>query len=338
MDKKYKRGLIGAGALIGTGAAAAAASYTLSKYMIALAMNREQPKSLHSEGNERQNLRGTPYLESFLKDVGAAGENLKNQEFEDVQITSHDGIQLVGHLHTCPNPKRLIVAMHGWRSTWYEDFGLISDFWNRQDCAVLYAEQRGQNNSGGDFMGFGMLERYDCLDWTHWLNQRFPEQLPIYLAGVSMGATTVLMAANLDLPENVKGIAADCGFTSASAIWKHVAQNNLHIAYGLHSAAAEDLCRKKIQIGPNDCTVPDVLSHSNIPVLFVHGTDDTFVPIEMTYENYKACAGPKRLLVVPGADHGMSYYLEKEKYEEAVIEFWKFCEKEHIAADDTATD
>ena len=59
-----------------------------------------------------------------------------------------------------------------------------------------------------------------------------------------------------------------------------------------------------------------------VPVLFIHGTDDRFVPIEMTYENYKACVSPKRLLVVPGAEHAMSYLIDKESYEKTVKEFW----------------
>ena len=325
MEKRTKRILMGMGIAAGA-ATAAAVSHALTRYMMALAMNREQPKSLLSDDEERKSLRGTPYLEDFLKEVGATGEKLKSRQLEQVEITSSDGIKLVGHFSTCKNPKRIIIAMHGWRSTWYDDFGMISDFWHDNNCMVLYVEQRGQNTSGGDFMGFGMLERYDCLDWIHWVNQRIPEQFPIYLVGVSMGATTVLMAAGLELPANVKGIAADCGFTSAYDIWKHVMNNNLHISYNLHSAAVEDLCRKKIQMGPKDCYTTESLRHCKIPVFLIHGTDDTFVPVKMTYENYKACAGPKKLLVVPGADHGMSYYIERDKYEAGIREFWQECE------------
>ena len=110
--------------------------------------------------------------------------------------------------------------MHGWRSSWSHDFGLIADFWRNNHCSVLYAEQRGQNNSGGDHMSLGLLERYDCLAWTNWINEKTGKSIPIYLAGVSMGATSVLMASELELPDNVFGIAADSAFTSLHAIWK----------------------------------------------------------------------------------------------------------------------
>ena len=88
------------------------------------------------------------------------------------------------------------------------------------------------------------------------------------------------------------------------------------------SAIAEDICRSKIQVGPKDYSCINAMKVCKVPVLFIHGTDDDFVPVEMTYENYKACAAEKRLLIVPGAGHGMSYILNKEGYEKAVLEFW----------------
>lgn len=325
MKKSTKR-WIGVGALLTGAAAVGAASHAVTKYMMDMALDRHKPKGILNANTARQMIRGNSYQEMFLQDLRIAGEKLKASDCRRVEIQSWDGISLVGHLSTCEHPKRIILAMHGWRSSWDQDFGMISDFWNKNDCIILYAEQRGQNDSGGDYMGFGMLERYDCLDWLNWINAEISSELPIYLAGVSMGATTVLMAANLDLPENVKGIAADCGFTSPQEIWKHITNDNLHLSYGIRRFDINDLCRRKIQLGPMECSTTEALKSSKIPVLLVHGTDDTFVPVEMTYENYKACAGPKKLLIVPGADHGMSYYVAKKEYEKTAKEFWQECE------------
>jgi len=189
-------------------------------------------------------------------------------------------------------------------------------------CSVLYPEQRGQGKSGGDYIGFGMLERHDCLCWIRWVTERYPE-LPVYLVGISMGATTVLMTGGMDLPEQVRGIIADCGFTSPQAIWRHVAEKNLHLRYGWYAQAARDLCKRKIRMTPEDYSTLDALAECEVPVLLIHGTDDTFVPISMTYENYKACAAPKRLLVVPGAGHGLSCWVDKKRYEQAILDFWQ---------------
>ncbi|MDD6799331.1 MAG: alpha/beta hydrolase [Firmicutes bacterium] len=239
-------------------------------------------------------------------------------------MTACDGINLVGHLRKCENEKRLIIAMHGWRSSWAADFGAISNFWYANGCSVLYAEQRGQGESGGEYMGFGLTERYDCIEWVKWANENGYADIPIYLCGISMGASTVLMAAGLELLENVHGIMADCGYTSPPAIWKHVVEENLHMPFdGIKSAVANDICKKKIQIGTKDYSATEAMRECKVPVIFIHGTDDRFVPIEMTYKNYKACAAPKRLLVVPGAEHGMSYLVDKESYEKASKDFWK---------------
>ena len=92
--------------------------------------------------------------------------------------------------------------------------------------------------------------------------------------------------------------------------------------FGLYSKAAKDICEKRIQMSSDSYSTTEALSNCTVPVLFIHGTDDNFVPIEMTYENYKACVSEKRLFVVPGAKHGMSYLVDKDGYETAVKQFW----------------
>lgn len=307
-----------------TAIAAAASSYITAKLLVKTALDRNQPKIMKKANSRISGGKGDA---EFDKARMAAAEALDGKPHETVEIVSCDGINLVGHFSPCENAKRIIIAFHGWRSSWNYDYGMIADFWHSSGCSVLYAEQRGQSQSGGDFMGFGLTERYDCADWADWAVSRFGESIPIYLAGVSMGAATVLMASNLILPKSVCGIMADCGFTSPKAIWKHIARKNLHISYGMRGVMVDAMCRKRINMGADGYSAKEALKNTDIPVLFIHGTDDTFVPIEMTYENYKACASPKRLLVVPGADHAMSYYTNKAEYEKAELEFWRDFDK-----------
>lgn len=322
MKKRTRNLIIGAGlTAVGIGTATAI-SYNLTKKLIKIAMDRELPEAMVKKREKLTGANGD-YSE-FNTALEQGAKKLANSNCEQISINSHDGIKLAGHWHGCEHPKRVIVAMHGWRSDWCRDFGTIADFWRDNDCCVLYAEQRGQGNSGGDYMGFGLMERYDCLDWINWVNTKTGGELPVYLCGVSMGATTILMSAGFNLPENVKGIIADCGFTSPHAIWKHVVERNLHIPYdGIRGAIASDMCKKKISIGAKDYSATEAMKECKVPVLFIHGSDDKFVPVEMTYENYKACSAPKRLLIVPGAEHGMSYFTDKATYEETVLKFWK---------------
>ena len=322
MKKSTKNFLIGAGvATVGAAVLGAIHHYT-TKYLMKLAIDREGPKSA---AKNKEKLMSSGDMSETVAAIMDAAQLLEATEHEQVEITAQDGIRLIGHWYCPENPKRVIVAMHGWRSNWSQDFGMIAPFWLNNDCAVLFAEQRGQGNSGGDYMGFGLLERYDCFDWIGLVNERTNGRLPIYLGGVSMGATTILMTAGFELPENVKGIVADCAFTSPHAIWKHVVENNFHLPYGLYSRAAKDICEKRIQVSSDSYSTTEALANCKVPVLFIHGTDDNFVPVEMTYKNYKACASDKRLFIVPGAEHGMSYLVDKQGYENTVKEFWGTC-------------
>lgn len=318
--KRSTKSLLLTTALITTAITAAATTYRISaNQLMHLALEREEPKF---RGKRPAKLSGSEALTKVMEDRRRFATELEQIGMETVEIKSRDGLRLVGHYYSGPSPKRIIVAMHGWRSSWSQDFGLISNFWHQNDCAVLYAEQRGQGMSGGDYMGFGLLERHDCLDWVNWIHQKSGGALPIYLAGVSMGATTVLMTAGSSLPPSVRGIIADCGFTSPHAIWKHVVEHNLHLPFGLYSNAVKDFYQKKMQIASDSYSCEEALENCKVPILFIHGSDDKFVPVEMTYQNYKICKAPKRLLIVPGAEHGMSYLVDQPGYESAVKSFW----------------
>lgn len=319
MKKSTQNMLIGLGIAAISVAAFGVAYHHTTKHLMKLALDREGPKS---SAKNKEKMMSSADLSETIAYIMEAAKVLETIEHEQVQITAQNGTMLVGHWFCPENAKRVIIAMHGWRSTWSQDFGAIAPFWFDNDCAVLFAEQRGQGNSGGEYMGFGLLERYDCLDWINWVNERTDAKLPIYLGGISMGATTVLMTAGFDLPENVRGIVADCAFTSPHAIWKHVIENNFHLPYGLYSKAARDLCKRKIQMSSDSYSTQEAMQKCTVPVMLIHGTDDHFVPVEMTYENYKASVSPKRLFIVPGAEHGMSYIVDKVGYEDAVKKFW----------------
>ncbi|MBQ9648692.1 MAG: alpha/beta hydrolase, partial [Oscillospiraceae bacterium] len=215
MRPSTKQTITAVGVAVGATAVASIGNYLTTRYLVKIALDHEKPRMV--EKTERviektgRSIAGSEKNEAFLEELRAASERLAARENETVEIIAHDGEKLVGHWIQAQNPKRIIIAMHGWRGSWHKDFGLVADAYLENGCSVLYAEQRGQNNSGGDYIGFGLTERYDCLDWALAANRQYGGKLPIYLCGVSMGATTVLMAARLDLPVNVRGIIADCG-------------------------------------------------------------------------------------------------------------------------------
>ena len=248
MEKYLKTILLGSTVAVGLGAVGAVHMAT-TKYLVKVALDREAPKHTVKAG---ERIAGTQWDERWMRRRMELGRQLRSRGSELVQTQGRENVNLVGHWFAVPSPKRVIVAMHGWRSSWCNDFGFVLDFWLENGCSVLLAEQRGQGESGGMHMGFGLLERYDCLSWVDWVNRRCGAELPVYLCGVSMGASTVLMAAGLELPKNVRGIMADCGYTSPEAIWRHVARANLGLSYGSRRGTINGLCRRKLRVGISD--------------------------------------------------------------------------------------
>ncbi len=174
-------------------------------------------------------------------------------------------------------------------------------------------DQRAGGLSEGHIITFGIKERYDCQRWAWYIAERFGNDVPIILTGISMGAATVMMTSVLELPANVIGVLADCGYTSAKAIIKKVIHQ-----MGLPSAVAYPFVRLGARLfGGFDLEAAspiEAMKICRLPVLFVHGDADDYVPWSMSSENYEACAAPKRLLTVAGAGHGLAYPADPQGY------------------------
>lgn len=319
--KKTGKIALGIGAISGACALISGLTYVSTYALVEMAMNRELPKFMTKT---RDKSAGSDLFDMNIPALNEAIEKVKSYEFEDIEILSHDGLKLVAHYYPCENSKRTIIAMHGWRSSWRIDFSVILDYWHEMGCNVLLCEQRGHKGSDGEYVCFGLVERYDVQTWANWVYENKTKTEPIYLCGASMGATTVLMASALPMPENVKGIIADSGFTSPDDIWRHVAKKNLHIPYNkINSSIASKMCHGKINMKSDEYSTIDAMRENKLPIMFIHGASDKFVPVEMTYRNYAACNAPKRLCISPQADHVMTYLFDRDMYVRTVTEFWE---------------
>lgn len=250
------------------------------------------------------------------------------QKFESVTITSRDGLKLAGnYLENDPNSKRIVIAFHGYTSKGMNEYSASTKFYNSIGCNMLIVDERAHGDSEGTYIGFGVLDRWDAVKWIEYAINRFGIDCEIILHGISMGGATVLMASNLGLPKNVKCIIADCAFTSAYDVFSHVLKAWYHMPKFPLLNLTEILSKKKAGFGYNDCSTLDTVSQTDIPILFIHGGKDTFVPTWMSRENYKVCASPKELLIVENAAHGESYFMENERCENAITKFIsKYCD------------
>lgn len=242
--------------------------------------------------------------------------------YEDVWITSQDGLRLHGKYYAAADPKAPVQLMfHGYRSSAERDFcgGLPAAL--EQGFQVLLIDQRAHGKSQGKCLTFGVLERYDCLSWVDYAVARFGADCRILLYGMSMGATTVMMAAGLPLPDNVRGIVVDCGYTSPAAIIKKVVRKRhypLFPTYALVRLGGRLFGGFDIE----SVSAADAMGCCTRPTLLIHGDDDHFVPCEMGQENFARCAAAhKKLLVVPGAGHGLSFMVDRTAYLQALAEF-----------------
>ena len=313
--KKETKIIIGATALL---SAAVGASIATVKMLTDMAIKKDLPKAAVKL---KPRLNSALIGDEYYKKASLLSQKLEGKLHNTVHIESCEGLKLYGHVFTAPEQKRVVICMHGWRSEWSFDFGGCADFFLEEGCTLILPEQRCHGKSEGEFIGFGVYERFDCLEWINYAKNLFPDT-PIYLCGVSMGATTVMMASGLQLPDCVKGIIADCGFTSPRGIWKHVMKNNLKMSEKLAYPIANFYVNKKAGYDGEGASTVEALKNCKVPVLFVHGDADTFVPHSMTLENFDACASDKTLLIVEGAGHGLSYFFETEKYQKHIKDFF----------------
>ena len=136
-----------------------------------------------------------------------------------------------------------------------------------------------------------------------------------------MGASTVLMAGSEELPPNVVGILADCGYSSAKAIMYEVIRK-----MGLPPVLSYPFVKLGARIfghfNLEETSPIEAVRHCKLPVIFFHGEDDDFVPCYMSRENFEACASRKRLVTIPGAGHGLAYAVEPDRYVEELYDFF----------------
>lgn len=261
----------------------------------------------------------TPYSE-FYSQIVAADKWLKDKGCVDVFINGKDGVRLHGLWVSSDHAKGTVILLHGYRSTYLVDSSMALEFYHSAGYNLLIPDQRAHGKSGGKYITFGAKESEDVMQWIGFHNRTFGVA-PIVLSGLSMGASTVLYVADRELPSNVKGIIADCGFTSPKAILADVYRKVIHLPPIFSMWAVDLLARAFADFSITQKDTRKVLAHSKVPVLMIHGREDTFVPCKMTEEGFQACTGRKKLLIVDGADHGVSFIHDREGYKEAVISF-----------------
>ncbi|MCI6811027.1 MAG: alpha/beta hydrolase [Lachnospiraceae bacterium] len=285
---------------------------------------RRVMKRAHTDVERTTKMAGTDW--SQYKDfLAQRKEYMLAQEHMDVYRTSYDGLKLhstffpPGEMQDAK--KRVVLCFHGYTSKGMQDFIGLSYYYLQRGYGMLHPDARAHGSSEGEYIGFGCLDRRDALEWINWVIENCGEEVEILLHGISMGGATVLMASGLELPPQVKGIISDCAFTSPKEVFTHVLHSMYHLPAFPVIPAADLINRRVAGYGMDECNARREVAKAKVPILFIHGSADTFVPCSMCREMYECCSSPKKLLIVEDAAHAESYYKNREAYEKALNEF-----------------
>lgn len=304
--------------LAGTGAVALLAVLVIAYICFHIAFFVPKRESAPSDGIDIPE--GEIY-EAFRDVMEAWASEVRAMPHEDVSITSFDGLTLHGKFYEYAPGAPIELMMHGYRGGAERDLAGGVQRCFQVGRSALIVDQRCCGKSGGRVITFGIREYRDCLSWIDFVLRRFGPDAKIILTGISMGASTVLMAGGTGLPENVIGILADCGYSSARDIIKTVIRGMglpVELSYPFVKLGA----RLYGGFDLEEAAPVEMLKRCTVPVIFFHGESDDYVPCEMSRINYEACASRKRIVTIPGAGHGLSYPVDPETYLAALREFF----------------
>ena len=275
------------------------------------------PREQKEERNLPQGAIYEPYWDSMKK----WAQEMQQMPCQELSVTSFDGLTLRGRFYEYAPGAPIELMFHGYRGSSERDMpgGVQRCF--KLGRSALLIDQRGGGRSDGNTITFGIKEHRDCLTWVDFIIKQFGSDVKIILTGISMGASTVLMAAGKPLPSNVIGVLADCGFSSAREIIQIVIRQ-IKLPVKLSYLFVRLGARIFGGFALESYTPVEAMKTCTVPVIFIHGEDDDFVPCDMSRVMYEACSSRKKLVMIPGAGHGLSCLVDPERYYAELRDFY----------------
>lgn len=260
----------------------------------------------------------TSFKDVIIKDI----KDVRKLKYKQYFIKSFDGLLLSAKYYEHFKKAPIEIMFHGYRGSSERD--LSTGVKRAALCGhnVLLVDQRASGDSQGHTISFGINEHKDCLRWIAFVIKKFGVNTKIILTGISMGAATIMMTSNSKLPKNVIGLIADCGYTSPKEIIKKVIKDMKlfpNLLYPFVYLSARVFGNFKL----NETSPIECIRNTTLPIIFFHGTIDSFVPHEMSKTLFNECNSKKDIFIVENAEHGISYLVEPDKYINYIKEFFK---------------
>lgn len=259
-----------------------------------------------------------PYREIIKKGNDWIEDEYDNGHIKDIYIESFDKLNLHAIFIEHKNSRGIFLECHGYRSTASRDLYASCYEYYDMGYSLLITDNRACNLSEGKYITFGIHESMDIHSWIEYLNREFPGK-DIILAGISMGASSILMSLrNTAENTSIRCAIADSGYISP---YEEVLYCIKHY-FRLNGRAFIDMidvwCKLFAGFSLKENDTVSSLKEVKIPILFIHGLADEFVPPVNSEENYRRYDGIKQLELFENADHGMSYLIDPERYIESV--------------------
>lgn len=268
-----------------------------------------------------------PFLENNA-DLEVSGETMERftngdwidwvneQPFERLTLTSRDGLTLNGYYLPAAEPTdKWVILTHGYLGNALQ-MGLFGEYYYQAlDYNLFMPDARGHGKSEGDYYGFGWHDRLDLIDWTTLLIDQYGADIDIVYHGLSMGAATVLMASGeSELPEQVKAIVADSPYQSVYQLFAYQMRRMFYLpAFPLLDSTSL-LTKIKAGYSFREADALPAVEKTTVPIFYIHGESDTFVPTDLTRELIEATNSETESLFVPSANHGESFVLAEDTY------------------------
>ena len=263
--------------------------------------------------------------EVFREDMVRWQKQLSEMKCERFEIRSRDGLKLRAKYYEYEKGAPLEIMFHGYKGNAERDLSGGVERCFKLKRNVIIVNQRAHGESDGHVITFGYKEKFDCLDWINFAVEHFGKDQKIIITGISMGAATVLLASGEDLPHNVVSVLADCPYSSTKEIICKIVRElrlPVPIIYPLIRLGAMIFGG----FDPNKSEPREAIKRAKVPIIFVHGDNDDFVPLAMSEEMYEICPTEKAILKVKGAGHGLAFPVDQKGYYKAVGDFesvWK---------------
>ncbi len=286
-------------------------SFVIGDYFYNIALNPKTNTWIAFNNDDSQTVNGQ---------VSNPNDFFETHSYTNKYIQSDDGLKL--HAYEFNQDSNVwVIIVHGYSSQGREMSGTSKIFYN-MGYNVLTVDLRGHGLSEGEYIGMGWDDRLDVIKWAKSIIEKDPES-KIILYGVSMGAVAVMNATGEELPNNIKLVIEDCGYSSTWNIFSHQLKSSLNLPSRPFLDFANIITKIRAGYSFDDGSAIEQVAKSKIPILFIHGSNDTFVPSYMMEDLYNAAMCPKDKLIIDGAGHGQSKKVSPKKYWDKITGFIK---------------